>query len=107
MPGHRYTLEERKSMVEIALAVMVQHGLKPEATAYTIAKKLDMFPGKRVYDILKSMVEEERLQEREVMHRPNKTKKIYSLPEGSYAMPKAQNRTIKINGAEYTERRLL
>lgn len=102
--GRRYTLEERCVMVETALAIMAQKGSKPEATAYTIAKRLDMSACKRVYDILSEMVAQGRLTTREVAHRPNVQKKLYALPEGSYKLPKVQNRVIKINGVEYQER---
>lgn len=104
--NRRYTLEERMVMVETALSIMAQHGIKPEASAYTIAKKLDMYPGQRVYAILSEMVARGRLTVRDVQHRPNVEKTLYSLPEGSYKMPEVQDAIIKINGVEYVKERL-
>lgn len=106
MPAHRYSREERFIMVETALAIMAQHGKKPEATAYTIGKKIDMYPGGNLYAILSEMVAQGRLTVRDVMHRPNVEKSLYSLPEGAYSMTIKDGDTIKINGTTYTKERL-
>lgn len=103
MPAKRYSLEERYIMVETALSIMAQHGLKPEASAYTIAKKIDMYPGGSLYAILSGMVAQGRLTARDVQHRPNVEKTLYSLPEGSYRLPQLPLDTILINGNRYTK----
>lgn len=104
--NRRYTRDERYIQVETALAIKAQHGEKPEATAYEIARKISMYPGKNVYVILSEMVALGRLTVRDVVHRPNMEKSLYSLPEGSYELPKVKNRAIKINGIEIIQEEL-
>lgn len=105
--NRRYTKDERFRMIELALSVMAQKGIMPEATAYEIADKIQMYPGKNLYLLLSEMVTLGRLTKREVQHRPNKTKSLYSLPEGTYTLPAGSGDTITINGVEYERKRLL
>lgn len=104
MPNSRYTREERKEMIVLALTIMAQHGLKPEATAYTIARKLDMNPSMHLYGLLSDMVAEARLSIRWESLGARGSRTWYRLPEGSYEMP-SEERTInlKIRGKLYQE----
>lgn len=106
MPARRYNLDQRMTQVETVLRIMAQHGLRPEASAYTIAKKIDMYPGGSLYTILSEMVALGRLTVRDVQHRPNVEKTLYSLPEGTYEMTVEKGDTIKINGTEYKKQKL-
>jgi len=105
MPATRYSREERYIMIETVLSIMAQHGKKPEATAYEIAKKIDMYPGGSLYTILSEMVAAGRLTVRDVNHRPNVEKSLYALPEGTYTLPETED-VIVINGVEYKKGRL-
>jgi len=97
-----YRREERERQVIQTLAIKAQHNDAPEATCYQIAKSLGMSRSSHLDAILKGMVSLGLLSVREVQHRPNKIKSIYSLPEGSYELPQQSFfEMIKINGREY------
>lgn len=106
MPGRRYNLDQRMEQVETVLRTMAQHGLEPEATAYTIARKIDMCPGGSLYTILSEMVARDRLKVRDVLHRPNVEKSLYSLPEGTYQIAVPEPETITINGKKFQKQKL-
>lgn len=106
MPAKRYNLDKRMKQVETVLGIMAQHGKRPEASAYTIARLIDMYPGGSLYTILTEMVARGRLTVRDVQHRPNVEKSLYSLPDGTYEITVKNGDTIKINGTEYKKQRL-
>jgi len=106
MPGRRYNLDQRMKQIETVLHIMAEHGLEPEASAYTIAKKIDMNPGGSLYTILSEMVARGRLTVRDVMHRPNVEKTLYSLPEGTYEIAQPGPETITINGEKFQKQKL-
>lgn len=107
MSYRAYSRAERKVQIVAAMAIMVQHGKSPDATMYQIAKKLDVRPSTHLLGILAEMVASGDLSVRYVQHRPNRTKGIYSLPEGSYSIPKTQQREIKLSRAGVTYERML
>lgn len=107
MPAHRYTKEERKRQVILALSIKAQHGETPEATAYELAKKLDITPSGAFYDILAEMVANRELNTRFQKHRPNADKVIYILTDGEGKAVKVRDKTIRINGVDYVTEGLL
>jgi len=95
--GYRsYSREERKVQIIAALAIMVQHGKKPELTMYGIAKKLDMRPSTHLLRILREMVTDGLLNYHTEFHRPNMQKGVWELPLQSYRYPEKIERVIKI-----------
>jgi hypothetical protein len=106
--GYRaYSRVERKVQIVAVLANMVQHGKSPVATMYQIAKKLDIRPSTHLLGILAEMVATGDLAVEWAYHRPNRTKRLYALPDGSYSIPRSQRREIKLSRAGVTYERLL
>jgi len=95
MPNAYYNREDRKDQIVLALISLIDQGKPPEATAYKIAKLIDMATSSHLYSILSDMVAENRLKVRDERKGELMEHSIYSLPEGSYQMPK---REILING---------
>jgi len=103
-----YSRAERKEQILNTLLIKVQHGKKPNATMYQIAKSLDMSPSNHLMKILKEMAKDGQLNWYTTDHRPGLKKYVFMLPRGSYTPPKKQDRVIKlaVNG-EYQQGLLL
>lgn len=106
--GYRaYSRAERKVQIVATLAIMVQHGKSPTATMYQIAKRLDIRPSTHLLKILAEMVAAGDLAVAQAYHRPNRNKGLYTLPDGSYSLPRSHRREIKLSRAGVTYKRLL
>jgi len=104
MPNRRFTREERKEQIILALVIMAQNDQFPEATAYTIARKLDMSPSWHFYTYLSELVAEGRLTTRQQSLGARGTRTFYALPEGSYVRPeKGHTINLNIRGKVYQE----
>jgi len=95
MPNSYYNREDRKDQIVLALISLMDEGKQPEATAYKIAHLIDMACSSHLYSILSDMCAEGRLNVRDEKKGQYMEKSVYSLPSGSYSMPK---REIVING---------
>jgi len=91
-----YSRAERKNQIILTLAIRAEHGGKPQATMYQIAKSLDMRPSTHLQKILMEMLTEHLLTVETAPHRPNKDKRLWKLPNGQYQLPLAVVREIPI-----------
>jgi len=79
---------ERMTQVITAIAIDIQKGLPNQLTAYDLARKLDITPSTKFYEILREMVACGHL---DTFTRPNSgkwTTWYFALPEGSYNPPR-------------------
>lgn len=91
-----YSRGERKEQIIATLAIKMQSGLGSGATMYQIAKSLDMRPSTHLQKILEEMWQDEVLTVKTVPHRPNRDKKLWILPKGTYQLPMVTVREIPI-----------
>jgi hypothetical protein len=105
MPKKHLNREQREQAVMEVLLAMADEGLKPELTAYGLAKRMDIVVSQPLYAVLSDMVARGRLTVRDevIVNRCERT--WYSLPEGTYQL--GGTRTLRINGRVWSRRELL
>lgn len=106
MPNKYFRREERPEQILALLKIMVDHGEKPELTAYGIAKKLDMVVSPILYSVLADMVAERLLTVRHEVTENNFERMWYSLPEGTYKLGGERQITLNFGGKSYKEKSL-
>lgn len=102
-----YSRAARKAQIIATLAIRIQSGKTPEATMYTIARALDMRPSTHLMKILYEMLEDCEVECKISPHRKLFNKRVWSLPAGSYSIPKSLTREIKLSRAGVTYERIL
>jgi hypothetical protein len=96
MPGNYVRRDDRKRHIIEKLQGMVKEGKTPEATAYKIARMLDIRPNWNLYSVLADMVADGKLNIRDEVLGNRCTRTFYLLPEGTYTTE--HSREIVING---------
>jgi hypothetical protein len=76
----QYNRADRMDMVVHALSALAQDGKKPEATAYKLARALDMAVSPHLYSILSDMVAQGRLNVRDEVITNRCERTFYQLP---------------------------
>lgn len=104
MPNKYFRKEERPKQIIAVLSIMAEHGIKPELTAYGIAKKLDMRPSYILYAVLADMVAQHLLTVRDEELGNRCTRTWYALPEGSYVLGGERQITLNFGGKSYQEK---
>lgn len=96
MPNRYFSREDRKQQIELALKIQAQNGVAFEATAYRVAKLVDMAVSANLYSLLSDMVAERRLTVRDEVIPNRCTRTFYALPQS--VLNDATKRDIVING---------
>lgn len=96
MPNSYVKRDKRKSMIVEKLEQMAKDGNTPEATAYKLARLMDIAVNYNLYSVLAEMVTDGKLtvRDEEIVNRCTRT--FYGLPEGTFTIDRS--REIVING---------
>lgn len=83
MVQRQYTRADRMDMIIHALSALAQDGQRPEATAYKIARMIDMRVSMHLYSILSDMVAQGRLTARDEVIENRCERTFYQLPRSA------------------------
>jgi hypothetical protein len=103
MPNKKVNRQDRERIILSVLEDMADNGIKPELTAYGLARRMDMVVSYVLYAVLADMAARHLLTVRDEAIVNRCTRTFYSLPEGAYTL--GGTRTVKINGKVWSVQR--